>query len=232
MSGLDDLYSYIKLNPIIAWKFLLPDIRESDPLDVSKVLLHEVAMIPVLLAARYVAAHPIESAIDVSHLRDLFDDQIEYLLSDDLRMDIYVPILGAAVETEGDFEDYSVVRLCDSQRALLGRVPHVSPRDQRMMASATHALKMSNAAASAGGCGSYFELVPYLSTIDSVDRFFEAASLANPSPVGYAQMLLEPIGWFGNIDSNGNTSSVYLLRDYATRLDNYCRHAYPVSADE
>ncbi|WP_143736794.1 HEPN domain-containing protein [Microbispora sp. GKU 823] len=231
LDGLQRLYQQVQSLPVVALKFLLPNDRE-EPLDFAKILLHEVAMIPILLADRYVAAHEDRVEVDETVLEYLYREQESYLLADDLRMDVYVPILGAQIAEESVFSKISIVRLSKAQQQSLADVPHVSPYDAGRLSAATHALKLENVPAFAGGCGLYFALEPYEPTFELVEEFFEAASIESSSSIGYAQMLLEPIEWFGDIDHTGNTRSVYLFRDYATRIDNLTRHAGELNLDQ
>lgn len=231
LTGLGELYRQVQSTPLVARKFLLPADREEEPLDSGKVMLHEVAMIPILLADMYVAETGDANSVDVGLLELLFRELEKYLFADDLRMDVFVPILGAEVAEEAEFDSFSIVQISDNQRRLLCATPHVAPHDAHKLSDATHALNLKNVPALAGGCGSHFEVEPYGPTFDIVDRFLEAAALELPGAVGCAQMILDPNGWFGNVDTEGNTSSVYLFRDYPTRLDTLTRHTAELDHD-
>ncbi|MEV7845953.1 hypothetical protein AB0O50_18410 [Streptomyces cyaneofuscatus] len=219
------MYEQVQSVPSVAQKFLLPEDREEDSVDPGKVLFHEVAMIPVLLAEMYSVRVGSVDDVDLEILEQLYRELEVYLVADDLRMDVYIPILGADVSGEGDFDYFSIVRLGGEQREILSRVGNVHPRDVRKLCQATHALLIKDAPALAGGCGSSFEVVPYFSTFDLVDQFFDAAALESPSLVGCAQMIFSPNGWFGNVDVAMGANSPYLYRDYATRLDNLTPHS-------
>ncbi|GGS81544.1 HEPN domain-containing protein [Streptomyces griseoviridis] len=224
LAGLNELYQKVQSVPSAAQKFLLPADREEEPLDLGKVMLHEVAMIPILLADMYVAKTGTTERVEIDTLEQLYLKLETYLLTDDLKMEVFVPILGAEVTDEATFDTFSIIRLSEEQRKLLSDTPHVAPRDAHKLSSVTHALRLENVPALAGGCGSHFEVEPYESTFDMVDRFFEAVSLESQSVAGCAQMIFSPSGWFGNMDAVGNTSTTYLFRDYPTRLDALTRH--------
>ncbi|SCD48449.1 hypothetical protein GA0115240_110711 [Streptomyces sp. DvalAA-14] len=233
LGGLNVLYERVKSLPPIALKFMLPDDREEDDPDFDKVLLHEVAMIPVLLASRYIREHPNEESINEDDLHRLYLGQESYLVGDDLRMNVYVPILGVVIASESEvFDKYSIVELSKKQRALLAKVSFVSPHDAQELGAVTHALNFEDVPAYAGGCGLYFAVGPYEATLDLVNQFFEAACIDSPGAIGYAQMLFEPVGWFGDMDGDGNTESVHLLRDYATRLDALTLHKAEIGPNE
>jgi len=207
----------------VALKLIIPGDEDSESIDPEKVLGHEVAMIPILLADRYLENHN-TGEIDHLSLEQLYRQQEKYLLADSLHMNLYAPILGVSISKEESYGDYSVVRLSEAQQTLLSSTPHLSPHDARILGGATHALKFESVPAFAGGCGLYFAIEPHDQGFDSVDRFFEAASINSPSGIGYAQLLLEPTGWFGNMDRGGNATSVYVFRDYPTRLDRLPLH--------
>nr|WP_256342805.1 HEPN domain-containing protein [Streptomyces sp. MW-W600-10] len=182
-------------------------------------------MIPILLADMYAREAGNVADVDNSDLEQLYRRLEKYLITEDLRMHVYVPILGAEISTERHYTDFSIVRLSDQQRRQLTSTSHVHPSDSIKLGSATHALEIKDVPALAGGCGAYFEVEPYEATFDVVNQFFEASSLESTSPVGYAQMIFSPNGWFGNVDAEGVTDSTYLCRDHPTRLDNLTRHS-------
>ncbi len=188
-------------------------------------------MIPILLADMYVTKTGTTDRVEIDTLEQLYLKLKTYLLADDLQMEVFAPILGAEVTDEATFDAFSIIRLSEEQRKLLSDTPHVTPRDAYKLSSVTHALRLENVPALAGGCGSYFEVEPYESTFDMVDRFFEAVSLESQSVAGCAQMIFSPSGWFGNMDAAGNASTTYLFRDYPTRLDALTRHTSHLNYD-
>ncbi|MGN5633420.1 hypothetical protein [Streptomyces sp. AC154] len=222
--GMRDLYRRVQDDPLVAQKFLLPQDREESPINVEKVFFHEVAMIPILLADMYIRGGGDIVEANKGDLEQLYRGLEKYLTTEDLRMHVYVPILGAGIHTEKHYPGFSIVRLSDQQRRQLAAIPHVHPRDSRILGSATHALEVKDVPALAGGCGMHFEVEPCEATFDLIDQFFDAASLESASHIGYAQMIFSPNGWFGNLDAQGVADYTYLCRDYPTRLDSLMRH--------
>jgi hypothetical protein len=108
LDGLDDLVLGVLSRPVVARKFALPGTRIADRKD---LMPHELAMVPLVLAERYIAARDGGQAAQEDLLRSLYRDQEQYLFDRDPRADIVIPLLGVQFGEEYQFNDFSIVAI-------------------------------------------------------------------------------------------------------------------------
>ncbi|MER5332371.1 hypothetical protein [Micromonospora sp. NPDC002717] len=214
LDGLQELVEGIHQRPNTAWKFALPG---TDIADRSSLMVHEIAMVPLVLAQRCAVLG--EQSINEETLARLYREHEPYLIDPDPRVDVIVPILGAIFEEGTKFKEYSVIEMSGSLYDAFSAVPHIKDRDRSSLQRATHAVKLENVKCIPGGYGEYFDICMDEAGEDALARFFQGMAVALPGRTTYAQVGYLARGWSAFATAGPSAPFTHLLRDYALRLD-------------
>lgn len=215
LEGLSDLATVIAENPIASQRFSM-SVAESSPKTTRNIALHDVAMVPLVLADRYASKR--SGKLDENVLAELFRVQENYILQQDLRADIVIPILNARFASGRRFEEYSIIRITSSLRDSLSGVEYVSPSDLRALQAAGYAVLIKGVPVFVEGYGSYFVAKPDEATSNLIQRFFEAMTIVAPGPVTYAQITVLPQGWLASYENKCKSAYSVLIPNYKERL--------------
>jgi len=220
ISEISDLMDIIDVRPVVREKFAIPvpnpDGTEGD----TKIMRHEVAMIPLTLAENYVALYG-QTTADDDKLVKLYEPYESYLLGEnekDLRANITVPILGANLEQAGQVDGNSIIRIDSRWNPIFTNVA-ADGYDLETMRKAKVSLRMANATVRVEGFGSLHYAYPSQESDDAIARFFEALAIEAPGPTTWVQVAIEPCNWSAKFNRSGGSTTVTLRRDFATRID-------------
>jgi hypothetical protein len=134
------------------------------------------------------------------------------------------PILCTFVDAEQRYElaeDIWVERLDDRTQLARARLRHLGPIQDVLLNAATHAVVAT------GGSSGYVGLWapwPDYSTLPwtRIDQAFAALRIASDNPIGYAQLVLRPVGWASHWTADlPPLEAGPVERRYTSRLDNY-----------
>jgi hypothetical protein len=223
-TALSELVDGIHARPAAAKKFALPGADLSDR---SNLMIHEIAMIPLVLAERSFRSG---SLLKLARLEKLYIDQEPYIVSPDPRIDLVIPILGASFRRPPKCDQYSIVRVSAKIHRAASGMQQLSRRDKALIGSATHALVVEDVPCIPGGYGPFFDNALNESEDRAIQRFFQAAAIALPGHATFAQIVFVPRGWSPYALDDAKQPHISLLRDYGMRLDRVdSSHAFEVS---
>jgi hypothetical protein len=215
LEGLNDLATAIAENPVSSQRLSISAV-ESSPKTARNIALPDVAMIPLVLADRYASKRA--GKLDENVLVELFRDQENYILQQDLQADIVVPILNARFAGGRRFGEFSIIRITSNLRDSLSGLKYVSPSDLRALQAAEYALLIKDVPVLAEGYGSYFAAELDEATSNLILRFFEAVTIVAPGPATYAQITVLPQGWLASYEKKWKGAYSFLVLNYSERL--------------
>jgi hypothetical protein len=212
IEGLEDLISGILARRVAAKKFMMPDVED---LSIENLIVHEIASVPLSLAAE--AAGRTNDVDDDVLLRSLCAEQLKYILNEDPRVDVVVPILGVRFEATDSLDRYEIIEMSTEMKRRFRESAQVSRHDAISLDSASHALRIPNVSCTPGGYGEYFVASADATTSDLIARFFQALVIILPGRATHAQLGFFPRGWSANLTDPAKPY-VYLLREYGFRI--------------
>jgi hypothetical protein len=222
LDGLPELVASIEEIPAALSKFRSPDSSMEDPSEWSEVKHYFVAMIPLVLADRYMT-RSYKEINDVTLAR-LYIPQESYLLGTELRADLIVPLHGSQLDRGYRFKELSIVKASPEMRSIFQTAQDANPMDGAKLGSFDGAVIIRNTPIDAQGYGFYFGAGPHQDGYDLIERFFDGLNIAAPLSSWYMQMAVKPRGWIGYFEQpHGNIFS-FIFRNHMQRLVN--RHDF------
>jgi len=187
---LADLAAFIRMDDELAKRLTLPGIETSDLRE--RWLDHDTLELVGDIVGRSVGL----GADTDAELLAIYLERERAIFNAKLSVDVVVPILLTQFDTEhfAISKDVRIERMDEATNA--SRAPHLhSTVNPFLQAAATHAVVLSGLEIANPGPGP--RSATRGSQIDSriADVAFQAIEIASSTPVGYAQILLRPIGW-------------------------------------